>query len=1302
MNSKRSKILLIVLLVTLSMTSGQEPIAFYPFNGNANDESGNGNDGFNYGATLVEDRFGIEGSAFTFDNPISSDINRIHMVGASGFLGGQAFETLTISSWFKAGIQNDDCSYITRFASSDGTFYLGYESSGNASFNLRKIEGGTLNQVLYAPAESDSWNHLVGTWDGTTQRIYLNGNLVDEAEFNWPLSTASTGNTIGANYNGLSSPCSFDGTIDDVRIYNRALNVHEVDSLYHSDGWDPSIVAYYPLNGNTNDESGNGHNGTGYDLISIPDRFGHAEGAYSFNGNSSRIQIGLASEIIPENSRLTLSAWVRPNSYDNPSKVFIGCENADQGLAMYYYPYNGHQLNILTGSRISVDANLTPIGQWNHIVSTYDESDSLRVYINGSIVATSYQSSWSHAPGADLFIGADENGTPTGGGFFDGDIDDVSIYSRALSGIEIDSLYHQGGWDTEIGIPLIAYYRFNGNTFDESGNSNDGELMGGATVNSTLHIGNNDLDAFWVPGSIVNGLGDFSITAMVKLDQNNPSHHLISVASSDQTNVMTLQYHEGDNNWNVVLNGTYNSFISDNRMEDMQFHHLVLLRIENIFRLYLDGVEIGDGIVVSNELLHADHEGVIIGQDQDNVGGGFNSLQAWAGQIDNLRLFNKGLNSEEIDSIYIMDRLEISLIAFYPFNGNANDESGNDNHGINNGAMIAQDRFGYENSAYSFSGIDQWIDLPNSSGNLTLGPNDNFSTSVWFKPTGDQDGFIFGNSGANNGDFRVALRRINNSSVELYVGRHGYFNDVITISSVENDLWHQLALVSNGNSIRSYHNGNYVADLVIENALGSNPNNFGFLTGRYFQAPYYHYSGEIDEVRIYSSVLSDEDIYQLYREGLISMEPGSLGAVVGESIVVPINVIFPPDELYRSAELNFSGYMGGLQFTGIETAGTMLEGLGWSIQHNENESMLLTAYAGTHDISGSGVFCYLMFDVVGEICTTIPINLEYAKFNSNEWVETTNGSVTIVPNPQYGDADHNGTIEALDASDVLLHVLDDSYLDCQGIANADVYLDGLVDAMDASIILMYIVEYFDELPVTPTTTFLASGDLDAEDQEAIPNSIVSIPFNISGGENIYAFEGSISYDPTKVTPAEDPIEWSQLLDGFFISTVVEGDMIHFVGAGANPDGAEGVFLTSNFILNEDVEIGEETTITLNGMKFNSNLVLEDVGAIIASVVSIDPIAIPDHFVLQQNYPNPFNPSTTIRYGLPDDANVSLMIYDIRGQVIQTIESGYQPAGWYNVNWSGETAEGKTISTGIYFARLVAGKYSEVIKMLYLK
>jgi hypothetical protein len=103
------------------------------------------------------------------------------------------------------------------------------------------------------------------------------------------------------------------------------------------------------------------------------------------------------------------------------------------------------------------------------------------------------------------------------------------------------------------------------------------------------------------------------------------------------------------------------------------------------------------------------------------------------------------------------------------------------------------------------------------------------------------------------------------------------------------------------------------------------------------------------------------------------------------------------------------------------------------------------------------------------------------------------------------------------------------------------------------------------------------------------------------------------------------------------------------------------------------------------------------------VVSTDDLAaLPDEYIMQQNYPNPFNPTTTLRYGIPEDANVTLLIYDVRGNLVKTIESGYQPAGWYEAMWNGLSESGQIVSTGLYIARFQAGGYSKVVKMLYLK
>ena len=98
----------------------------------------------------------------------------------------------------------------------------------------------------------------------------------------------------------------------------------------------------------------------------------------------------------------------------------------------------------------------------------------------------------------------------------------------------------------------------------------------------------------------------------------------------------------------------------------------------------------------------------------------------------------------------------------------------------------------------------------------------------------------------------------------------------------------------------------------------------------------------------------------------------------------------------------------------------------------------------------------------------------------------------------------------------------------------------------------------------------------------------------------------------------------------------------------------------------------------------------------------DGLALPTEYVLDQNYPNPFNPSTTLRYGLPEEASVSLIIYDIRGNTVKTFTSESKAAGWYEHTWNGIDDSGQPVSTGLYLTRLQAGSYSKVIKMLYLK
>ena len=100
--------------------------------------------------------------------------------------------------------------------------------------------------------------------------------------------------------------------------------------------------------------------------------------------------------------------------------------------------------------------------------------------------------------------------------------------------------------------------------------------------------------------------------------------------------------------------------------------------------------------------------------------------------------------------------------------------------------------------------------------------------------------------------------------------------------------------------------------------------------------------------------------------------------------------------------------------------------------------------------------------------------------------------------------------------------------------------------------------------------------------------------------------------------------------------------------------------------------------------------------------ALDLATAPAEFALAQNFPNPFNPETTIKYSLADDAQVQLRIYNLVGQVVRTLVQERQAAGRYAIRWDGRDDRGLTVSSGIYFYQIAAGKFKDVRKLMLLK
>jgi Concanavalin A-like lectin/glucanases superfamily len=208
------------------------------------------------------------------------------------------------------------------------------------------------------------------------------------------------------------------------------------------------LFAYFPFNGNANDESGNGKNGIVSGALNSSDRFGIANQSYYFNGTNSYISI--SQSILPNSpTNYTISLWCKLNdlntiktyndlicdrsqlNYDFKYRIGIFKNNLNE--TFYGSSINGNNIDGSVFSKQVVSLN------WVHLVSVVDVfNNNIKLYINGTQVVSLNKASYpSHLN--STFIGVSK--FPSGfEGFFNGYIDDIRIYNRLLNQEEITYL----------------------------------------------------------------------------------------------------------------------------------------------------------------------------------------------------------------------------------------------------------------------------------------------------------------------------------------------------------------------------------------------------------------------------------------------------------------------------------------------------------------------------------------------------------------------------------------------------------------------------------------------------------------------------------------------------------------------------------------------------------------------------------------------------------------------------------------------------------------------------------------------
>jgi len=948
---KKTLLSLFAIIVIATTVHAQIPtnglVAYYPFTGNANDASGNGNNGTVNGATLNTDRFGRANSAYSFNGQwdlISADGSKMPIANSSRAIAG----------WFN----------INNIVSSQGEDTL--ISYGDYGFGIYS-KGYLLHYPGTHYCIANNKNPLDGNWhffvlqhDSIKNQSYI--------YFDGKLSCSYT--------EGLSSYYSYliigkcKGSIDDIRIYNRILDSTEVQSLYHEGGYANSatyissfnpttagtgttvsikgtsftgasavsfggtaassfkvvndstitaivgngasgnvkvvapngtdslkgfvfststipmngLVAWYPFTGNTLDSSGNNNHGTNNGATLTTDRFGKANSAYSFNGTKKNYISAQVTGIPLASNPRTVNFWAKWSgaSYVNSAMVInYGTKAPLQAFGCMIFSGNNW---FMYNDANDLNSNKIADTSWVMVTLTYANKNR-RIFINGVLINQDNMSlntiSNLLVIGTNLFIPKN-----TVDDYFSGKIDDIAVYNRVLDTTEIKSLYHEGGYANS--VTYISSFNpttaGTGTTVSIKGNSFTGA--------SAVSFGGTAASSFKV-------VNDSTITAIV----NNGASGYVKVVTPNGTDSLK----------GFVYSAT-NPFVG------------VYTLVKNRIHFQASGKDYYDSIVANLGYLNLSNNGIAYLKSiwsyntlnpnkvvKDTSKASYDTFN-YVVSVDTISFYKSGrllaktqiknnslviyqlLSSSPLfeawNYFYLSGSSPISipktgLLGWYPFNGNANDESGNGNNGLVTGAQLTTDRNGVGNKAYYFNGQNNYIKVGNFN-NADLYTSD-FTLSAWYYNYDSsytkammiiaKDSGCYG----SQGQFRLDLGEGNAPNYPKNIGMTADgFGQMAISGSILKNGWNHILVVKKGSNSYMYYNGVLASTTKYNpgSTISTNPINyncyFGTRTCRFTCNPSGYdglFYGKLDDIGIWNRALDSNEVLSVYNYSANSTLP---------------------------------------------------------------------------------------------------------------------------------------------------------------------------------------------------------------------------------------------------------------------------------------------------------------------------------------------------------------------------------------------------------------------------------------------
>jgi hypothetical protein len=1065
------------------------------------------------------------------------------------------------------------------------------------------------------------------------------------------------------------------------------------------------LEAHYKLDANGANAVGNGKNGTVNGAADTTDRNGVANGAMAFNG-SSYIQIEGPLFGGNQVSAFTINVHVNVSSFTGEpliwSKAYFWGEvvlhvTADKRIRFFW-------ANTATGNKystIQTAANTLALNEWTAITIRFQNS-TLEVFKNGQKLAG--EMSWVSQGGSILSTTqveatanfAENEGTNKIGQNFVGSVDELRFYNYALSDSDVAALYAyeenpQEEPDVDYDSSLAAYYPFNGNALDQSGNGRNGTTIDVESVTDRL---GNEQSAFRFNGSTSKiQLGNwfnyqsFTISLWVKAEaQTNGISVLIDNNHSHSYNWVLQSF----SNNNEYFWGTSNQAVT---LPENEWANLVIAHANNTSKLFLDGGFIGQSnFAIDYGLTPNLNLGYWVVDD----------ARYWKGSLDDIRIYNRALSDAEVAALYELESTPPNLstdtwsmpvkAALDGFDATATvgvSTEATDGFDVTldgpepPGASGSYVRAFFHRPEWNGLLTDAYLADIRASTDLSAVPK-SWTLSVETNLTGS--GTLLLDRPAGMGWPIVVMR-----NGQTWVSRSGDLSIPFTATGALTSLEYIIQVgdtTAPSLSAGALLNGPRIWDHTQNRNLEWDASDANHLTGVKLEfssnggeswSELYSGLNETFDFDVPSFVFNENALFRLTATDR-ALNVSTWTTTDAISIVAP----------KQPRPFTAGWHMLGAPFSEVSAANSFYDS-GFRYGWDGRRYAAVSSYA-----AGRGYWLGAYEAGADTLTGTVAETTQALKIYSG-WHMMTNPLLRSVYSDSISvtrllDGNTVPFAAAVDSGWVtpLLTYEEAAYAQKSSVEPFTGYWVGVV--ADSVQLNLPIHKY--GMSVSKTTT----------------PEILAVVLNIQDGKNT----GRLSIGTTGISdlPAPPAAPNAQLI-GLKGTKTILGDVylnrkIASESQMQTALSAAGSVRTISLSWDNQTVSGMEFQLVFaNGRTFD----LTKSGTAVwntaepAPVVESGPVTtsnesgktIPQAIALHQNYPNPFNPSTQIRFDLPAAGNVTLKVYSVVGQEIATLVNGTKAAGSHVI-----TFDASKLANGVYVYRLQAGNTALSKKMVLLK